>query len=100
MPPEARIIGAARTQQSAADWAAWVGEALEEFVPERQRTRGDVAEFLERLDYLAVDAKGEGGWSDLCDKMRPTRCRPSISRWRRRCSGTSPNGCTSSRSPA
>jgi glucose-6-phosphate 1-dehydrogenase len=70
MPPEARIIGAARTQQSAEDWAAWVGEALEEFVAEAQRDSADVAAFLERLDYLAVDAKGEGGWADLCDKMR------------------------------
>jgi glucose-6-phosphate 1-dehydrogenase len=71
MPREARIIGAARTRQSAGDWAGWVGEALEEFVPERLREPQSVAEFLERLDYLAVDAKGDDGWSDLCDRMRP-----------------------------
>ena len=70
MPREARIIGAARTRQSAGDWAAWVGEALEEIVPERLRTAEHVAEFLDRLDYLAVDAKGDDGWSDLCDTMR------------------------------
>jgi glucose-6-phosphate 1-dehydrogenase len=71
MPREARIIGAARTQQSAQDWADWVGAALEEFVPAKLRPAEHVAEFLQRLDYLAVDARGDGGWSDLCDKMRP-----------------------------
>jgi glucose-6-phosphate 1-dehydrogenase len=71
MPPEARIIGAARTEQSAEDWRGWVGEALEEVVPENRRDKETVGTFLERLDYLSVDVKGEGGWSDLCDRMRP-----------------------------
>jgi glucose-6-phosphate 1-dehydrogenase len=71
MPPEARIVGAARTQQSAGDWRAWVGEALEEFVSAPLREGGTVAAFLERLDYLAVDARGEGGWDALRETMRP-----------------------------
>ncbi|MCU4653614.1 glucose-6-phosphate dehydrogenase [Roseibacterium sp. SDUM158016] len=70
MPSEARIIGAARTQQSAGDWRGWVGEALEEFVAAARREPQTVAAFLERLDYLAVDAKGDGGWQELCDRMR------------------------------
>ena len=94
MPPEARIIGAARTQQSAADWAAWVGGALEEFVPEALRPAEHVAAFLQRLDYLAVDAKGDGGWADLCDKMRADAVQAFYFSvvWR--------SFCTSSRSPA
>jgi glucose-6-phosphate 1-dehydrogenase len=84
MPPEARIIGAARTQQSAAGLGSLGRRGAGGIRPaKRSPIRQHVAEFLERLDYLAVDAKGEGGWSDLCDKMRPMRCRRSISRSRR-----------------
>ncbi|MDG4647641.1 glucose-6-phosphate dehydrogenase [Roseibacterium sp. SDUM158017] len=71
MPREARIIGAARTQQPAEAWRAWVGEALEEFVPAGRREEGATRAFLERLDYLAVDAKGDGGWNELRERMRP-----------------------------
>ena len=71
MPEAARIIGAARTDQSAEDWRGWVAAALAEFVPEAQRGAESVAAFCARLDYLAVDAKGEGGWADLRDRMRP-----------------------------
>jgi glucose-6-phosphate 1-dehydrogenase len=71
MPPEARIIGAARTQQSARTGQPGSARRWRNSFPPKRARRQHVAEFLERLDYLAVDAKGEGGWSDLCDKMRP-----------------------------
>lgn len=71
MPTDARIIGAARTDQTAQAWRDWVAEALAEFVPSAHRNAQSVADFVERLDYLAVDAKGEGGWSELKEKMRP-----------------------------
>ncbi|MFW5881093.1 MAG: glucose-6-phosphate dehydrogenase, partial [Roseicyclus sp.] len=71
MPPEARIIGAARTGQTSADWRDWVGAALEEFVSEPMRAAGNVGAFLERLEYLSVDARGDDGWQALCDRMRP-----------------------------
>lgn len=71
MPPEARIIGAARTQQSAEEWRGWVAQALEEFVPAGRRDAAATEAFLARLDYLAVDARGEEGWADLRGRMRP-----------------------------
>jgi glucose-6-phosphate 1-dehydrogenase len=70
MPAEARIIGAARTEQSAEDWRDWVAEALEEFVAQHMREADRLAAFLERLVYLAVDARGEGGWDALKGLMR------------------------------
>jgi glucose-6-phosphate 1-dehydrogenase len=70
MPAEARIIGAARTEQDAAAFRANVAEAIETFLPGDKRDPDGVAAFLERLDYLAVDAKGDGGWQALKDKMR------------------------------
>jgi glucose-6-phosphate 1-dehydrogenase len=71
MPSEARIIGAARTRQAPEEWQDWIGKALEEVVPKDRRDAETIKAFLERLDYLAVDVKGDHGWSDLCDRMRP-----------------------------
>ncbi|ABD54886.1 glucose-6-phosphate dehydrogenase [Jannaschia sp. CCS1] len=70
MPEGARIIGAARTKQSGAAWAKWVHEALKEFLTKEELDKALVKAFLERLDYLAIDATGDGGWSDLKGKMR------------------------------
>ncbi|UWQ94292.1 glucose-6-phosphate dehydrogenase [Rhodobacteraceae bacterium M385] len=70
MPEEARIIGAARTEQDAAAWAKWVEKALKEFLPKAELDKALIAAFLERLDYLAIDAMGDGGWKELKGKMR------------------------------
>ncbi|GAB5446392.1 glucose-6-phosphate dehydrogenase [Gymnodinialimonas sp.] len=70
MPEGARIIGAARTKQTAAAWAKWVNEALKEFLPKVELDKDLVKAFLERLDYLAIDAVGEAGWPELRGKMR------------------------------
>ena len=71
MPPDARIIGAARTDQDSAAWRLFVGEAIDEFVAENAREPELIAAFLGRLSYVTVDAKGEGGWSALKAEMRP-----------------------------
>ncbi|MEM7720964.1 MAG: glucose-6-phosphate dehydrogenase [Pseudomonadota bacterium] len=70
MPSEARIIGAARTDQTPDDFRASVREAIETFLPKQAKDVDGIAAFLERLDYLAVDATGDGGWADLKGKMR------------------------------
>ncbi|OAN71323.1 glucose-6-phosphate dehydrogenase [Jannaschia sp. EhC01] len=70
MPEDARIIGAARTKQTAAAWTKWVHEALKEFLPKEELGKTLVKAFLERLDYLAIDAVGEAGWPELKAKMR------------------------------
>ncbi|QXT38622.1 glucose-6-phosphate dehydrogenase [Gymnodinialimonas ceratoperidinii] len=70
MPEEARIIGAARTEQDGAAWAEWVHKALKEFLPKEECDKALIKAFLERLDYLPIDAMGEGGWKELKGKMR------------------------------
>ena len=70
MPEGARIIGAARTEQDGAAWRDWVRTAFEEFLRPDEREGPAAEAFLERLDYLAIDAAGEGGWSDLKGRMR------------------------------
>lgn len=70
MPEDARIIGAARTKQTGAAWSKWVHKALKEFLPKVELVDATVAAFLKRLDYLAIDAMGDGGWAELKGKMR------------------------------
>jgi glucose-6-phosphate 1-dehydrogenase len=70
MPEDARIIGAARTDQDSAAWRETIGQALNEFVPDESKDKANVAAFLERLSYVPVDARGEGGWSELAAQMR------------------------------
>jgi glucose-6-phosphate 1-dehydrogenase len=71
MPPEARIIGAARSDMDGDAYRAEVKAALEEFVPERARTDDSLNGFLERIHYVAIDATGEGGWRELSQILRP-----------------------------
>ncbi|WP_333714364.1 glucose-6-phosphate dehydrogenase [Yoonia sp.] len=70
MPPEARIIGAARSELDTAGYREMIAEAVAEFGgAETNNTKGLQA-FLERLDYVAIDARGEGGWAALAELVR------------------------------
>jgi len=71
MPDEARIIGAARSDMDAGAFRDSVGEAIRTFVTASGDSENGLAAFLERVDYLAVDALGTDGWDALKDKMRP-----------------------------
>ena len=70
MPPEACIIGAARTEQDSTAFVAQVVEAIESFLPPGKRDAESLSAFCARLSYVAVDAKGEQGWAELAAKMR------------------------------
>ena len=69
MPNSARIVGAARTDMDRSEYQAFVAEAIREFAsPETSRDPA-LHDFLERLDYVTLDARGETGWSDLASKI-------------------------------
>ena len=68
VPDEARIIGAARTELDDEGYRDMIREAFDEFAPDVDRSRMD--DFLERTSYVSLDAKGEGGWADLKEKVR------------------------------
>ena len=72
MPPEARIIGAARTELAQAGYQEMVSEAIAEFSDGYSYQDTALSEFLDRIDYLAIDARGETGWADLQEKMKGT----------------------------
>ena len=69
MPPEARVIGAARADHDDASFRAYVREAIEEFIP-KGRDDERLAAFLERLHYVVIDATGDGGWAQLAELVR------------------------------
>ncbi|MBN7786117.1 glucose-6-phosphate dehydrogenase [Ponticoccus gilvus] len=68
MPEEARIIGAARSDMDRAAFQDMIRKAVEEFGGPHDPEA--LTEFVGRLDYVAVDAMGDGGWEDLKGKLR------------------------------
>ncbi|TKW68733.1 MAG: glucose-6-phosphate dehydrogenase [Paracoccus denitrificans] len=69
MPPEARIIGAARSDYTDDQFREETRKAIEEFAPKVDKSQLDG--FLGQLGYVPIDAKGTGGWEDLKSRMRP-----------------------------
>ena len=65
IPAESRLIGAARSEHDRQEYQAFAREALEKYVPEDERDEESLARFLDRLHYLALDAKTDPGWDEL-----------------------------------
>jgi glucose-6-phosphate 1-dehydrogenase len=69
MPPEARVIGAARSKMSRTEFRKMVSDALHEFMAPKHLQQAKVEEFLGLIDYVTVDATGTNGWSTLAKKL-------------------------------
>ena len=65
--PSLRIVGTARSDLDQAGYRNFAREALEKYLP-RER-RGSVGQFLNRLDYEAVDATSLDGFEQLAAKV-------------------------------
>ncbi|MFN3938224.1 MAG: glucose-6-phosphate dehydrogenase [Gemmobacter sp.] len=70
MPPEARIIGAARSALDGEGFRNFAAGAIAEFVPAEKREPEAERRFLGALDYVALDAQGDTGWPELAGRMR------------------------------
>jgi glucose-6-phosphate 1-dehydrogenase len=70
MPANARIIGAARADIDAEAYRAMVADAIQEFGGGRSCEDGTLEAFLQQLDYVPIDARGEGGWNELAAKIK------------------------------
>ena len=75
IPPESRIIGAARSQMSETEFRSFAANAVQEFVSAEKIDADALACFLDRLHYVPIDATGTAGWSDLAALMRPATVR-------------------------
>ena len=69
MPSGSRVIGAARSKMSRAEFRKSVRESLVQYVEPKLLKPELVEEFLNSVDYVAVDATGEGGWATLAKRL-------------------------------
>ncbi|MFW8634652.1 glucose-6-phosphate dehydrogenase [Cribrihabitans pelagius] len=70
LPGGERIIGAARSGMEAAQYRALVAEALRQHGG-AAATGAAVEAFLQRISYVPLDARGDGGWAELAELLRP-----------------------------
>jgi glucose-6-phosphate 1-dehydrogenase len=70
MPADARIIGAARSDLDRAGYQDMIKDAILEFGGTEKNDADGLVKFLDRLDYTAIDAKGEAGWKALAGLVR------------------------------
>ncbi len=70
MPDKARLIGAARSAMSVETFRESIAAAIRDFAPDTLREPDRLAEFLNRIGYVAIDAQGEGGWKKLKAEVR------------------------------
>ena len=64
-----RIVAVSRRPLSDQEFKARTREAIERFVAPEDRDAAHVAEFVDRVCYVAVDGAGEDGWSELKDRL-------------------------------
>lgn len=69
VPEGSQIIGAARSDLSTQAYREMVAAALQEFGGELALDAEKVAAFCALVEYVSVDARGTGGWSDLSARL-------------------------------
>ena len=70
MPKTARIIGAARSDLTRVVFQKMIEAALLEFLDPKSQNPVHIKAFLKQVDYLCVEAQGDGGWTGLKGLMR------------------------------
>ncbi|TRD18872.1 glucose-6-phosphate dehydrogenase [Palleronia caenipelagi] len=70
IPEGSRIIGAARSEMDHDGYRDMVRAALDEFIGTDALDPDVVAEFVSLIHYVAIDATGEKGWSELKELIR------------------------------
>ncbi|MCR9114394.1 MAG: glucose-6-phosphate dehydrogenase [Rhodobacteraceae bacterium] len=71
MGGDSRIVGAARSEMDRDAYRSFAREAIAEFDPDAAGHETHLETFLDRLDYVTIDARGETGWEDLAALVRP-----------------------------
>ena len=65
LPEASRLIGASRSDFSSDQYRAFAKEALETHIKLNERDDDSLERFLNRLHYVPIDAKSDGGWEEL-----------------------------------
>jgi glucose-6-phosphate 1-dehydrogenase len=70
MVPDSRVIGAARATLDPRGYREMIRQGIEQFGGSEAKDADALAAFLDRLDYVSVDATVEEGWPRLASLMR------------------------------
>ncbi|MDQ2088484.1 glucose-6-phosphate dehydrogenase [Marimonas arenosa] len=70
-----RVIGAARSDLDRAAFHEVVRSAIAEFVTDGRNDPATTEAFLETVDYVTLDARGDTGWDALAARIDPDRVR-------------------------
>ncbi len=70
MQDGSRIIGAARSDLDGEGYRKMIADAVAEFGGEESKNKKGLAAFLDKLEYVAIDARGDGGWDKLAQLVR------------------------------
>ncbi|EEE36628.1 glucose-6-phosphate dehydrogenase [Rhodobacteraceae bacterium KLH11] len=74
-PHNSKIIGAARGELSVEGFRNIVADSLHQHAPMRARDADAMAGFLQRVDYVPLDALSDEGWAQLAGKLSDDRIR-------------------------
>ena len=74
-PEAARIIGAARGALNVESFRDIVAESLRQYAPKRSKDPEAVKGFLQRINYVPLDALSEDGWAPLSELLSTDRIR-------------------------
>lgn len=64
-PEDIRIVGAARSEMSVADYRAFVAQAVQATLDDQGPDKSAMPAFLDRISYISMDAREERGWDAL-----------------------------------
>jgi glucose-6-phosphate 1-dehydrogenase len=78
LPDAANIIGASRGKLTHDAFIALARQAIIDHVPADERNEADVARFIARLDYVAVEADDDHGWLDLTHALEAYHDRVNV----------------------
>ena len=67
---DSRIIAVSRSMIERADYCRQIEEALPEHIGDDHLDKARLERFLDRLDYVALDAKDDVGWPELAERLR------------------------------
>ncbi len=76
MPPEARVIGAARSPMEAEAYRSLAAESLDAHVASADLDPECRRQFLAALDYVALDVEATEGWQELRGRLPDAPGRP------------------------
>jgi glucose-6-phosphate 1-dehydrogenase len=69
LPDGATVFGVARGAMSRDDFLAMVRAAIVKHVPASETKGPELDRFLARVSYMAADAEGENGWTELASAL-------------------------------